>query len=275
MVINTNIAASVGASNLNRSSNMLNESLARLSSGSKIVNASDDPAGLAESLTLAAEIGQTNAANSNASNAISMLQTQDGYLQQVGSALDQMANLAVQAQDVTKTDPQRADYQKEFNTLAGYINDTAMKNFNGVSLFDGAQLTVTTDGTGSTFTMQGVALGAGDYTGATGTALDGSLAPSISTTSGAALTLAAVTTAITRLATDRAQVGANEERLTFTGNELGVLSNNLSAAKSQITDVDVAQESTNYAKAQILVSSGTSMLAQANQNPQSVLKLLQ
>jgi len=276
MVINTNIAASVGASNLNRSTSMLNESLARLSSGSKIVNASDDPAGLAESMMLTAEIGQTNAANGNVNNAVSMLQTQDGYLQQIGAALDQMATLAVQAQDVTKTDPQREDYQKEFNTLASYINDTARKDFNGVSLFDGASLTVTTDGTGSTFSMPGVDMGASTpYAAVTGAALDGSAALGITTMSLASSTLAAVTAAITRLATDRAQVGANEQRLAYTGNELGVLGNNLSAAKSQITDVDVAQESTNYARYQILVQSGTSMLAQANQSPQSVLKLLQ
>ena len=277
MVINTNIAASIGANNLNASTNMLNQSLARLSSGSKIVSASDDPAGLAESITLGAEIGQTNAANGNVSNAVSMLQTQDGYLQQVGSALDQMATLAVQAQDATKTDAERADYQKEFNTLAGYINDTATKDFNGVSLFSGGNLSVTTDGKGTLFSMTGVNLGTSTaYASVTGlaTATDGSAATSISTTSAAATALGLVTAAISQLATDRATVGANEERLTYTGNELGVLSNNLSAAKSQITDVDVAQESTNYAKYQILVQSGTSMLAQANQNPQSVLKLL-
>jgi flagellin len=253
---------------------MLNQSLARLSSGSKIVNASDDPAGLAESITLGAEIGQTNAANGNVSNAVNMLQTQDGYLQQVGSALDQMATLAVQAQDVTKTDTQRSDYQKEFNTLAGYIVDTSTKDFNGVSLFSGATLSVTTDGVAAKFDMTGVNLGGSNYSAVTGTATDGSGATSISSTTSAASALTAVTAAITQLATDRATVGANEERLTYTGNELGVLSNNLSAAKSQITDVDVAQESTNYAKYQILVQSGTSMLAQANQNPQSVLKLL-
>jgi flagellin len=276
MVINTNTAASIGASNLNKSTNLLNESLSRLSSGSKIVNASDDPAGLAESMTLGAEIGQTNAANANVSNAVSMLQTEDGYLQQVGSALDQMATLAVQAQDVTKTDAERADYQKEFNTLAGYINDTAKKDFNGVSLFSGAAMSVTTDGQGTTFSMTGVNLGANtSYSSVTGSSLDGSGALGITTTSLASSTLAAVTAAITQLATDRAQVGANEQRLTYTGNELGVLSNNLSAASSQITDVDVATESTNYAKYQILVQSSTSMLAQANQNPQSVLKLLQ
>jgi flagellin len=252
---------------------MLNESLARLSSGSKIVNASDDPAGLAESMTLTAEIGQTNAANANVNNAVSFLQTQDGYLQQVGSALDQMSTLAVEAQDVTKTPGEIADYQQEFNTLAGYINDVANKTFNGVSLFSSTALNVTTDGQGGTFSMTGVSIaGNTAYTNATG-GVNGSAPISLTAASNGALN--AVTAAITQLATDRATVGANEERLTYTGNELGVLSTNLSAASSQITDVDVAQESTNYAKYQILVQSGTSMLAQANQNPQSVLKLLQ
>jgi flagellin len=267
MVINTNIAALTSANNLNNSTNMLNESLARLSSGSKIVNPSDDPAGLAESIALNAQIGQTGAANGNVSNAVSFAQTQDGYLQQVGSALDQMSTLAVEAQDGTKTNAERADYQKEFSTLAGYITNTATANFNGVSLFSSAALSVTTDGTGGTYSMTGVNLGASQYTGAT--------AADISTTSGAVSALTAVTTAITQLATDRATVGANEERLNFVGQELGVLQTNLSAANSQISDVDVATESTNYAKYQILVQSGTSMLAQANQNPQSVLKLLQ
>jgi len=267
MVINTNMAALTSANNLNQSTSLLNESLARLSSGSKIVNPSDDPAGLAESISLGAQINQTAAANANVSNAVSFLQTQDGYLQQVGSALDQMSTLAVESQDVTKTNTERADYQSEFNTLAGYITDTATKVFNGVSLFGGATLAVTTDGTGATFSMAGINLSAAAYTAAT--------AADVSTTTGAVAALTTVTTAITQLATDRATVGASEERLTYTGNELGVLQDNLTAAKSQLTDVNVATESTNYAKYQILVQSGTSMLAQANLNPQSVLKLLQ
>ncbi len=97
----------------------------------------------------------------------------------------------------------------------------------------------------------------------------------MSTSTGAADALVAVTTAITTLATDRATVGANVERLTYTSSQLNVLTDNLTAANSQITDVDVAQESTNYAKYQILTQSATAMLALANQNPQSVLKLLQ
>ena len=267
MVINTNITALTSASNLNKSTSMLQTSLARLSSGSKIVSPSDDPAGLAESINLNAQVLQTGAANANVSNAISFAQTQDGFLQQVGSALDEMAKLAVEAQDGTKTNTERTDYQKEFSTLSAYITDTATKDFNGVSLFGGAALTVTTDGTGATFSMTGINLGAAGYTGATGA--------DVSTTSGAATALTKVTAAIVQLATDRATVGASEERLSFTGQELGVLQTNLSAANSQISDVDVAQESTNFAKYQILVQAGTSMLAQANQSPQSVLKLLQ
>jgi len=246
---------------------MLNASLARLSSGSKIVSPADDPAGLAESISLTAQISQVGAANANVSNAVSFAQTQDGYLQQIGSALDQMATLAVEAQDGTKTDAERADYQKQFSTLSSYITDTAAKNFNGVSLFSATALSVTSDGSGDSFSMTGVSLSVSAYSGATGA--------DVTTTTGAASALTLVTAAIVQLATDRATVGASEQRLNYTGQQLSVLQTNLSAANSQITDVDVAQESTNFAKYQILVQAGTSMLAQANQSPQSVLKLLQ
>ena len=127
MVINTNIAALNAANDLNQSNSALNASLARLSTGSQLVNASDNPAGLAESISLNAEIGQTTAANANISNAISFLQTQDGYLQQVGSALDQMAALAVEAQDGTISSSQLADYNSEFTALGAYITNTASK----------------------------------------------------------------------------------------------------------------------------------------------------
>jgi flagellin len=267
MVINTNVAAQTAATNLNNSTNMLNSALARLSSGSNFVNPADDPAGDAESISLNAQIGQTNAANGNVGNAISFLQTQNGYLQQVGSALDQMSTLAIEAQDVTKSTSERSDYQSEYSTLAGYITDTATKSFNGVSLFAGNTLNVTTDGQGTTFAMTGISLSASAYTTAT--------AANVSTTTASVAALTAVTAAITQLGTDTATVGADTERLTYTSSELNVLSDNLSAANSAIADVDVATESTKYAADQILVQSGVSMLAQANQNPQSVLKLLQ
>jgi flagellin len=267
MVINTNIAALNSANNLNNSTNMLNESLARLSSGSQIVNASDNPAGLAESISLNAQIGETTAANNDVANATSFSQTQDGYLQQVGSALDQMATLAIEAQDPTISSGEAADYQSEYSALSAYITNTATKDFNGVSLFGSSGLSVTIDGSGTQFTMANANLSASAYTTAT--------AANISTSTGAATALTDVTAAIAQLGTDRAGVGANEERLNYTASQLSVLSTNLTAANSQISDVDVATESTNYAKYQILVQSGTSMLAQANQNPQSILKLLQ
>jgi len=268
MVINTNMAAITSASNLDNSTNKLNNALAQLSSGSKITSPSDDPAGLAESIALNAQIGQTQAANDNVSNAISYSQTQDGYLQQVGAALDQMSTLAVEAQDPTKTTTEIADYNTEFAALGAYINNTANATFNGVSLFSASGLSITTDGTGgAAFTMTNVNLAASVYTTAAG--------DSITSASLAATALSDVTAAITQLATDRSNVGANEERLTYTGDELGVLQDNLTSANSTITDVDVATESTKYAEYQILVQSGTSMLAQANQNPQTVLKLLQ
>jgi flagellin len=274
MVINTNMAAMNSANNLNNSTNDLNNALAQLSSGSKIVSPADNPAGLAESIALNAQIGQTQAANSNVSNAMSFSQTQDGYLQQVGAALDQMSTLAVEAQDPTKSASQISDYQSEFTALAGYINNAASATFNGVSLFSGTDgtvgggLSVTTDGNGtsnSLFAMTAVNLNSSVYSGLSSSSL----------TTGAAAALTSVQTAITQLATDRANIGANEERLTYASNQLGVLSDNLTAANSNLTDVDVATESTKYAEYQILVQSGTSMLAQANQNPQSVLKLLQ
>jgi flagellin len=178
-----------------------------------------------------------------------------------------MSTLAVEAQDPTKTSTEIADYNTEFAALGAYINNTASATFNGVSLFSSSGLSVTTDGTGGTpFTMTNVNLGSSTYTAATGS--------DISTSTGATSALTSVTAAITQLATDRSNVGANEERLTYTGDELGVLADNLTSANSTISDVDVATESTKYAEDQILVQSGTSMLAQANQNPQSVLKLL-
>ena len=267
MVINTNIAALDAANDLNQSNSALNASLARLSTGSQLVNASDNPAGLAESISLNAEIGQTTAANNNVSNAVSFLQTQDGYLQQVGSALDQMASLAVQAQDGTISSSQLADYNSEFTALGAYITDTASKTFNGVSLFSSSVLSVTTDGSGASYNVNGVALGAGAYS----TAANATITSSAS----AGTALADVTAAISLLGTDRAGVGANEERLQYTSQALSVLSTNLTAANSQISDVDVATESTKFAKYQILVQSGTAMLSQANQDPQNVLKLIQ
>ena len=267
MVINTNVSAQSSARNLSESSGMLAKSLARLSSGSRIVSPEDDAAGLAVSLRFDAQVNRTAAANANVGNAVSFSQTQDGFLGKIGKALDRMSELSIMSQDVTKTDSDRALYDKEYQTLGTYITNTATKDFNGVSLFSTSSLSVSTDGDGGKFAMGGIDLGASQYTGATGTNI------ATSTTATAALSL--VKTAITQLTTDRASLGANISRLTYTGEQLGVLKDNLSAANSRIKDVDVAAESTQYARYNILVQAGTAMLAQANQNPQSALRLLQ
>ena len=217
-------------------------------------------------MNLVSQMGDNTAASSNVGDAISFNQTQDGYLQQVNSALDRMSELSVQSQDVTKSSSDRTLYNNEFNTLANYVNNVSTQNFNGVSLFDGANLSVPVDATGGTYTNKGVQLTANVYSGLA--------VQDISTTGGAVTALTAVTAAITQLATDRASIGANEETLTDYSNQLSTLNNNLSAANSQIMDVDVAQESTNYAKENILVQTGTAMLAQANSLPQIALKLL-
>jgi len=266
MVINTNISAQSAATMLQQSSANLSASLARLSSGSKITSPADDSAGLAVSMKLGAQISRTGAAQQNVSNAISFNQTQDGYLQQVNTALTRMSELSVSAQDVTKTSADLKLYQQEYKTLGAYVNDVATKSFNGVSLFNGNTLSVTSDSEGALFSNTGVNLGSTSYTAATG--------GDISTVAGAVQAVKDTETAINSLASDRANIGANEEALGYYNNQLSSLSNNLSAAKSQITDVDVATESTNYAKENILVQSGTAMLAQANSMPQSVLRLL-
>jgi flagellin len=267
MVINTNISAQTTATLLSQSSAMLSQSLARLSSGSKITSPADDSAGLAVSMNLTAQISRNTAASNNISNANSLNQTQDGYLGQVTSALDRMSELAIQAQDVTKSDSDRDLYDKEFQTLSTYVNDVSTKEFNGVSLFGGDSLDVTIDSDGNTFTMTGV-----DLTTATFTALSGA---DVSTISDAQTALTDVKNAISQVATDRATLGANEETLSNYSSQLATLNNNLSAANSVIMDVDVATESTQYAKENILVQTGTAMLAQANAVPQIALKLLQ
>jgi len=245
---------------------MLSKSLARLSSGSKITSPEDDAAGLAVSMRLDAQINRLNATKVNVTNAISFNQTQDGFMSKVSKALDRMSELSILSQDVIKSNADRALYQKEFDTLGAYVDDLATKDFNGVSLFGGAALNVTTDSDGNTFSMNGVNMTAAAYTTAT--------AGDVSTTAGAVTALTNVKAAITQLATDRATVGANITRLSYTNEQLSILRENLSAANSRIKDVDVAEESTQFARYNILVQAGTAMLAQANATPQSALRLL-
>jgi len=267
MVINTNISAQTAASNLQTSQAMLSKSLSRLSSGSKITSPSDDAAGLAVAMRLDAQVKRLEAAKSNVGNAISFTQTQDGYLKKIAKALDRMSELTILAQDVTKSDADRVLYNGEFVQLSAYFTSASGKDFNGVTLFSSSALNVTTYSEGNTFTMGGIDLAAPVY----GTAL----ADNISTTTAAMTALSDIVLALTQLAADRATIGSYQTRLSFTSEQLTVSKENLMAASSRIQDVDIAEESTQYARYNILVQSGTAMLAQANALPQNVLRLLQ
>ncbi len=270
LVINTNTSAMNSSRLLTNSSSMLAKSLARLSSGSRIVSPEDDAAGMAQSIKFDAQINRNSAANSNVNNAISFSQTQDGFLQKVQKALDRMSELTVLAQDATKTVSDLSNYTAEFTQLQNYISDITGKTFNGVSLFGSAALGITIDSDAVTFAMTGA-----DLSGATSTGvLNAYSGINVSSTTAANTALNNIKTAIQALSSMRAQVGANIQRLNLTGEQLSVLNENLSAANSRLKDVDVAAESTQFAKMNILVQSGTAMLAQANVLPQSALRLL-
>jgi len=264
MVINTNITAQTSARLLQNSENLLSKSLERLSSGSKIISPEDDAAGLAVSMRFDAQVNRISAATNNVGNAISYSQTQDGFLQQVNTALNRMSELAVEAQDATKTSTDDALYNAEFAKLATYINDLVSKDFNGVSLFNNTALNITTDADAKTVALSAVDGSKYDLTGS-----------DVSSATDAATALTNVKGILNTLATDRANVGANISVLNSYAAQLGVLNDNISAANSRIKDVDVAQESTTYARYNILVQAGTAMLAQANASTQSALKLLQ
>ncbi len=273
MVINTNVSAQAGARMLGEASSLLSKSLAKLSSGSRLVSPEDDAAGLAVSMRFDAQIKRIEAANSNVANAISFSQTQDGFLQKVGKALNRMSELSVLAQDASKSTNDKSLYQAEFNQLQSYITDLGNKDFNGVSLFSSStgSYAVTIDSDGTTFGMVGVDFVNRGSSTTYGNALAGTTALD---TGSATQALAYVKTAIDQLAKDRATIGANRQRLNFTAEQLGTLRDNLAASNSRIKDVDVAEESTQFARYNILVQAGTAMLAQANSSPQSALRLL-
>ena len=269
MVINTNTAASRGARFLGEASGNLQKSLARLSSGSKIVEPQDDAAGLAVATRMDAQINRVDGVRSNIGNAISFKQTQDGFLAKASKALDRMSELATLAQDTTKTTTDLSLYNKEYETLYSYLDVVDGQTFNDVALFGSATLSVLQDDTSAAFNSVGVNLQT------VTNSLSLGVTSVISTAASAAVALGLVKSAITSVAGSRANIGADLSRMMMTSDHLSVLSENLSASVSRIKDVDVATESAKYAKYNILVQSGTAMLAQANSLPQSALRLLQ
>ena len=270
--INTNSAASAASYNLNKTNVNLQRSLNRLSSGFRINSSFDDAGGLAVSMKLSAAIRRTEATATGISNAISYLETQDGVLKLAGNVLTRMAELATLAQDVTKSTDDLANYDLEYQSLIDQLDSFATEKFNAIDLVANTALSVVTseDGT-QTYDLGGGAAG-------TPVDLDGditsTLAGDLLSTTNAAAEQIDITAAITALGLMRATNGADQSRLTFAGDLLAVNKTNLEAANSRIIDVDVAAESTQLARFNILQQSGTAMLAQANQSSQSILRLL-
>jgi len=270
--INTNVAAMNAYRNLSSTQGSMATSLERLSSGLRINRAADDAAGLAISEKLRAQTNGLNQATSNAQDAISLVQTAEGALNETHSILQRMRQLSVQSANDTNTSDDRAAIQKEVTALNGELDRIASTTqFNGQHLLDG------TGGTAGSFTFQiganngqtvSVAFAKADTTTLGTGALD------VSTQAGAASALTAVDAAIKTVSGDRADLGAVQNRLQHTINSLNVASENSAAAESRIRDTDMAKEMTSFTRSQILQQAGVSMLAQANSAPQSVLKLL-
>lgn len=269
--INTNTASSAAAYNLASTTGNLQKSLNRLSSGFRINSSVDDAGGLAVSMKLSASIRRTDATASNVGNALSFLQTQDGILKNADKILNRMSELTTLAQDITKSTGAAGDlglYQTEYDALASQLNSMLSEEFNGVALFGtGTDLTVRTSEDGNqTVGVTQVNLNTQVH--------DQVDARVISNQTAAAATLSFVTTAIENLATLRATNGSQQTRLTYAADMLSLNKQNLESANSRIIDVDVAKESAQLARFNILQQAGTAMLAQANQSTQSILRLL-
>jgi flagellin len=286
--INTNLQALIAARNLDQSQTLLGRSLNRLSSGSKIVNPADDSAGLAVSSKLDAQNMRVTAALTNVQNAVSYLQTSDDFMGGMNKVLSRMSELSSLAKDITKSPSDIAVYQKEFTSLQDQLRTTIggatteiggtaditspSGSFNGTELFGSSPGVTISIGqsAGQTITIPTANL----RTGAMLSLIQQDAAGNYTLKSDDANALTAVADTVQQLATERATFGGVQSRLTLTAATLQTEGENLTSTISRIRDVDVAQESTQMAKYNILVQSGTAMLAQANQTPASVLKLL-
>jgi flagellin len=277
ILINTNTSATLASQNLTKSNSLLQKSLQRLSSGSKIPNSSDDAGGLAVSIRMEAALRRTAATQANVGNAISFLQTQDGSLANLSNILNRMSELKTLALDITKTTSDTANYFTEFQNLQAEYSKTTTETFNGISLFNTTSTTAA--GTSSLSVAlsedatQSMAISQTALFSSNLTRILGGNVPDFA--SFTALNISTINGAISELATDRAINGAQVSRLQFAMDALSSNSTNLEAANSRITDVDVATETTKLARNNILVQAGTAMLSQANTTGQIALKLLQ
>jgi flagellin len=273
----TNVASLNAQRNLNTTQTALSASIGRLSSGMRINNAADDAAGLGISENLKADLRSLSQASRNANDGVSMSQVAEGSMNEMQGIVTRMRELSVQSANQTLGTTERGYIQTEFGQLRNEINRiSAVTEFNGQKLVDGSA------SAGLSFQV-GMQNTANDRISMSITKLTTSTlgstslhiaSASLSTATNARNALGAFDKAIEQLSTARAKVGAVQNRMQVTISNLAVAHENLSAANSRIRDVDVASETSQLTKAQILSQAGLAVLSQANQLPNSALSLL-
>nr|WP_294841613.1 flagellin [uncultured Methylotenera sp.] len=260
-VINTNIASLNTQRNLSSSQSALNTSLQRLSSGLRINSSKDDAAGLAIATRMDSQVRGQQVAIRNANDAISFAQVAEGGLAKQTDALQRMRELAVQSLNGTNTSTDRANLDAEFTQLSAEVTrlSTATK-FNGTSVFGAAQTFQVGADAGDTITTASVAAA--------------TISGNVSSVASASTAITAIDAALTAANTNRATLGAIQNRFESVVSNLQISVENQAAAKSRIMDADFAAETANLTRGQILQQAGTAMLAQANSLPNNVLSLL-
>ncbi len=266
--INTNVPALNTSRVLNRSTAALNQSLQRLSSGLRINRAADDAAGLAIAEGFRSMVRGAQVAQRNSQDGVSLVQTAEGALSETTNILQRIRELAVQSSNGTLSDNNRLSIDSEVQQLLQQVDSIATNTeFNGIKVLSAAQ-TVTLQA--GAYTSQTLAI---SLTGAKTTEL-GISAVKVSTVSLAMSAISTIDTALKSVTTLRSTLGAYQNRLEFTINTLAIQEENSSASESAIRDANIAQETIQFTRNQILVSAGTSVLAQANLVPQTALQLL-
>ena len=284
-VINTNVKALMASNALNKNGRVQQNVMESLSTGKSINRASDNAAGLSIRETMTSQINGLNAAVKNANDSISMLQTADGALNETSSMLQRMRELAVLSVNDTYSSTQKTAMATEFNQLSSEIDRISTQTqWNGMAILNGSGGLYSGNGSTGAITFQvganttqtiSVTIGNVAITSATivGT-LGGLSGASVATAAGATLAIAALDTALTTLNTQRSTIGAMVNRLTHAVDNLTNVAQNAEDSRSKVEDTDYAAATSELARTQIIAQAATAILAQANQQPQSVLSLL-
>jgi len=266
----TNIGSLQASNALTNNQTQLNQSIAQLSSGKRIVSASDDPGGLTIAMETQGLLGALNQASSNVANAQSFLQTADGALSNIGNLLQTAQQLATEAADGSYNSTQLTSIDSQYQAILTSINQIANgSSFNGISLFTGSAVTFQVGATNTANDQLSVTLAKADTTTL---AINGT---SLTSQGNAQAALTKVTTALATVAGDRDTVGSSEQSLSAVSSNLQSTEQNLSSALSTIQDANVAQTYAKFTKESVLQQAGVQVLRQADQTPSQLVALFQ